>query len=166
MEPVVTLRDAVVRAGGRRLLGPVDLRVLAGERWVLLGPNGSGKTTLLTLAGARRQPSSGVVRVLGVTFGRGDLRSLHPRIGHCGHTLTEMMPPNLTVLDVVLTGKRSTLVTWFESIEDADRERAGQRPASGGQCSPGRRVATGAWLLDAPHATGQGIDIDINRKSA
>ena len=149
MEPVVTLRDAVVRAGGRRLLGPVDLRVLAGERWVLLGPNGSGKTTLLTLAGARRQPSSGVVRVLGVTFGRGDLRSLHPRIGHCGHTLTEMMPPNLTVLDVVLTGKRSTLVTWFESIEDADRERAGQRLAEVGaaelwrqpfaRCSQGER---------------------------
>jgi len=149
VEPVVTLRDAVVRAGGRRLLGPVDLRVLAGERWVLLGPNGSGKTTLLTLAGARRQPSSGVVRVLGVTFGRGDLRSLHPRIGHCGHTLTEMMPPNLTVLDVVLTGKRSTLVTWFESIEDADRERAGQRLAEVGaaelwrqpfaRCSQGER---------------------------
>lgn len=149
MEPVVTLHDAVVRAGGRRLLGPVDLRVLAGERWVLLGPNGSGKTTLLTLAGARRQPSSGVVRVLGVTFGRGDLRSLHPRIGHCGHTLTEMMPPNLTVLDVVLTGKRSTLVTWFESIEEADRERAGQRLAEVGaaelwrqpfaRCSQGER---------------------------
>lgn len=127
MEPVVTLEGAVVRAGGRRLLGPVDLRVRRGERWVLLGPNGSGKTTLLTLAGARRQPSAGVVRVLGITFGRGDIRSLHPRIGHCGHTLTEMMPPNLTVLDVVLTGKRSTLVTWFEPIDEADRERARRR---------------------------------------
>ncbi len=149
MEPVVTLEGAVVRAGGRRLLGPVDLQVYGGERWVLLGPNGSGKTTLLTLAGARRRPSSGVVRVLGITFGRGDIRTLHPRISHCGHTLTEMMPPNLTVLDVVLTGKRSTLVTWFERIEEADRERARRRLAEVGaeglwrqpfaRCSQGER---------------------------
>lgn len=149
MEPVVALQGAVVQANGRRLLGPVDLRVHAGERWVLLGPNGSGKTTLLTLAGARRQPSSGTVRVLGITFGRGDVRSLHPRIGHCGHTLTEMMPPNLSVLDVVLTGKRSTLVTWFEPIEEADREGARERLAEVGaaelwrqafaRCSQGER---------------------------
>ena len=149
MGPVVILEGVVVRVDGRRVLGPIDLRVRAGERWVLLGPNGSGKTTLLNVAGARRQPSEGSVQVLGVTFGRGDLRSLHPRIGHCGHTLTEMMPPKLTVLDVVLTGRRSTLVTWFDPIDSEDRERARSRLAevgvaelSGqvfGRCSQGER---------------------------
>ena len=149
MRPVVALEGIVVRADGRRLLGPVDLRVHAGERWVLLGPNGSGKTTLLTVAGARRQPSEGTAQVLGVTFGRGDLRTLHPRIGHCGHTLTEMMRPNLTVLDVVLTGRRSTLVTWFDPIDEDDRERGHARLAEVGvaelsdqvfaRCSQGER---------------------------
>lgn len=149
MAPVVSLEGVVVRVDGRRVLGPIDLRVRAGERWVMLGPNGSGKTTLLTVAGARRQPSEGNAQVLGVTFGRGDLRSLHPRIGHCGHTLTEMMPPNLTVLDVVLTGRRSTLVTWFDPIDAQDRERARSRLADAGvvelsrqafaRCSQGER---------------------------
>ena len=124
MRPIVILAGVIVRAQGRRLLGPVDLRIHAGERWVLLGPNGSGKTTLLTVAGARRQPSAGTARVLGITFGRGDLRTLHPRIGHCGHTLTEMMPANLTVLEVVLTGRRSTLVPWFDPVDEDARERA------------------------------------------
>jgi len=129
---IVVLRDAVVRIERRRVLGPVDLDVRSGERWVLLGPNGSGKTTLLGLAGARRQPTSGLVRVLGLTFGRADVRTLHPRIGHCSHTLTEMMPGNLSVLDVVLTGKRSALVTWFDLIDDEDRAKARERLAEVG----------------------------------
>jgi iron complex transport system ATP-binding protein len=147
--PVVNLEGVVVRIDGRRVLGPVDLRVHAGERWVLLGPNGSGKTTLLTVVGARRQPSEGIAQVLGVRFGRGDLRRLHPRIGHCGHTLTEMMRADLTVLDVVLTGRRSTLVTWFDPIDAEDRERARARLAEVGvaelsdqifaRCSQGER---------------------------
>ncbi|HSJ50859.1 MAG TPA: ATP-binding cassette domain-containing protein [Actinomycetota bacterium] len=129
---MLSLRGAEVRIGGRRILGPLDLDVRRGQRWVLLGPNGSGKTTLLTLAGARRHPSSGTVRVLGTTLGRGDVRRLHRRIGHCSHTLTEMMPPNLKVLDVVLTGKRSALVTWFEPLDDVDRATARERLAEVG----------------------------------
>ncbi|HEU4526627.1 MAG TPA: ATP-binding cassette domain-containing protein [Actinomycetota bacterium] len=123
----VVLSGVVVRLGGRRVLGPLDLDVGAGERWVLLGPNGSGKTTLLGVAGGRRQPSAGTARVLGVTFGRGDVRVLHPRIGHASHTLTEMMPAHVSVLDVVLTGKRSALVTWFEPFDDVDRAHALER---------------------------------------
>jgi iron complex transport system ATP-binding protein len=124
---VLVVRDAVVRIDGRRILGPVDLDVRSGERWVLLGPNGSGKTTLLSVVGARRQPTSGTVRVLGVTLGRGDVRTLHPRIGHCSHALTEKMPLHMSALDVVLTGKRSALVTWFDPIDDDDRARARAR---------------------------------------
>jgi iron complex transport system ATP-binding protein len=54
--PLVELRDVVVRIDGSTVLGPVSLSVLSGQRWVLLGPNGCGKTTLLTVVGARRQP--------------------------------------------------------------------------------------------------------------
>ena len=56
---VVELHDVVVRIDGRVVLGPISLRIDAGERWVLIGPNGGGKTTLLSIVGARRQPSSG-----------------------------------------------------------------------------------------------------------
>src|SRR5262245_31666020 len=75
-EPIAALEEVEVRVDGRRILGPVSMHVLPGERWTLLGPNGGGKTTLLSVLGARRQPSSGRARVLGTTFGRGDLRSM------------------------------------------------------------------------------------------
>jgi iron complex transport system ATP-binding protein len=126
-DPVVALRDVVVRIEGRAILGPVSITVDNGERWVLLGPNGSGKTTLLTVIGARRQPSSGTASVLGMTFGRGDIRTLHQDIGHSSHTLADMFRRGLRVIDVVLTGKRAVLSPWFQTYVDADLRRAEER---------------------------------------
>ncbi|HEX4941794.1 MAG TPA: ATP-binding cassette domain-containing protein [Actinomycetota bacterium] len=119
----VDLRQASVQIDGRTVLGPIDLRVGRGERWVLLGPNGGGKTTLLALAGARRQPSSGRVEVLGAALGRADVRAIHPRISHTSHVLAERMPPGLTVRTVVLTGKRATLSPWFQEFNEEDERR-------------------------------------------
>src|SRR4051812_42839318 len=113
-DPIVALEDATVRVEGSRILGPVSVRIGAGERWVLLGPNGGGKTTLLGVIGARRQPSSGSAQVLGVSFGHGDLRDLQRRIGHASHSLSDLFPQGLRVLDVVLTGTRSVLSPWFQ----------------------------------------------------
>jgi iron complex transport system ATP-binding protein len=120
----VEMREAQVRIEGRAVLGPIDLEVGRGERWVLLGPNGGGKTTFLSLAGARRQPSSGRVTVLGITLGTGDIRALHPRISHTSHVLAERMPPDLSVRTVVLTGKRATLSPWFQEFDEVDGRRA------------------------------------------
>jgi iron complex transport system ATP-binding protein len=120
----VELRQASVRIDGRTVLGPVDLRVARGERWVLLGPNGGGKTTLLALAGARRQPSSGRVEVLGAALGRADVRAIHPRISHTSHVLAERMPLGLTARTVVLTGKRAALSPWFQEFDGEDERRA------------------------------------------
>lgn len=121
---VVDLSDVVVRFDGRTVLGPVTLRIMPGERWVTLGPNGSGKTTLLSIVGARRQPSSGTARVLGLKFGRGDVRTLHDEIGHASHTLIEVFPPGMRVMDVVLTGRRGTLAPWFQRYDEVDRASA------------------------------------------
>jgi iron complex transport system ATP-binding protein len=118
------MRGATVRVGGRTILGPVDLRVGAGEHWVLLGPNGSGKTTLLALAGGWRQPSAGEVRVLGSRLGRIDLRGLRTRIGHVSHAVADRLRPELAVEDVVLTGKASVLETWWQDLTADDRTRA------------------------------------------
>ncbi|HET9671805.1 MAG TPA: ATP-binding cassette domain-containing protein, partial [Actinomycetota bacterium] len=120
----VRMRGAEVRIDGRTVLGPLDLAIGRGERWVLLGPNGSGKTTLLALAGARRQPSAGSVTVLGTTLGRGDVRRLHPRISHTSHVLVELIDPDLPAITVVLTGKRSTLSPWFQRFGPGDERRA------------------------------------------
>lgn len=131
-DDAVTLDAVEIRVNGRVILGPVDLRVDAGERWIVMGPNGSGKTTMLSVAGARRQPSRGTARILGLTLGRGDIRSIHPRIAHASHTLTELMPAHARVEDVVLAGKRSALAAWFESFDEGDRRRARTRLRSVG----------------------------------
>ncbi|MGH2672935.1 MAG: ABC transporter ATP-binding protein [Actinomycetota bacterium] len=139
------MRKAQVRIDGRVVLGPIDLVVGRGERWVLLGPNGGGKTTLLALAGARRQPSSGRVTVLGLTLGTADVRDLHPRISHTSHVLVERVPPDLSVRTVVLTGKRATLAPWFQEFDEADVRRAAallERVGCGHLAA--RRFATGS----------------------
>lgn len=115
-----------VRINGRTILGPVDLRVGEQEQWVLLGPNGSGKTTLLRLAGARRQPTAGVVRIFGERVGRTDIRALHPRIGHVSHSLADQLRASIGVLDVVLTGRDAALEPWMREFDDADRTRANE----------------------------------------
>jgi iron complex transport system ATP-binding protein len=115
----VELHDVEVRIGGRRILGPLDLRIEAGERWMLLGPNGSGKTTLLRVMGAWRHPSAGTATVLGRRLGRTDLRELRTEIGHVSHAVSDGLEPGLTTLQVVLTGRESTLAPWpFEVTEE------------------------------------------------
>jgi iron complex transport system ATP-binding protein len=120
----VTMDGVAVRINGRTILGPVDLRVGKQEQWVLLGPNGSGKTTLLRVAGARRQPTSGVVRIFGERVGRTDVRALHPRIGHVSHSLADQLRPSIRALDVVLTGRDAALEPWMRRFDDADRLHA------------------------------------------
>ena len=125
--PAIELDRVTVRIGGERVLGPVSLSIDAGQRWVLLGPNGGGKTTLLSVIGARLQPTSGAARVLGHTYGRADMRAVRGAIGHTSHTLSDLLPAGLRVLDVVLTGKEAMLAPWFQRYGDADRELAHRR---------------------------------------
>jgi iron complex transport system ATP-binding protein len=120
----VAMTGAEVRIGGRRIAGPLDLVIGAGERWALLGPNGSGKTTALSLMGARRQPSAGTVEVLEERLGRTDVRRLRPRIGHVSHRVADALRGDATVLDTVLTGRDATLVTWWQRFDDGDVARA------------------------------------------
>jgi iron complex transport system ATP-binding protein len=177
----VELDRITVRIGSRQLLRPLSIGIDAGQRWVLLGPNGGGKTTLLSVIGARLQPSSGTARVLGHTVGRADMRGVRGAIGHTSHTLSELMPPGLRVLDVVLTGKRAVLAPWFQRYDEADRDLAYRRLAEVGAadlaertfstCSQGERqrvllaramfADTSLLVLDEPCA---GLDLGARER--
>jgi ABC-type multidrug transport system ATPase subunit len=50
---------------GRNVLGPLDLRLDAGERLALTGPNGAGKSTLLRCIAGTLAPCSGTITVAG-----------------------------------------------------------------------------------------------------
>lgn len=129
MEPkgttdVVRIEDATIAIASNAILGPVSLTVRDGEAWAILGPNGSGKSTLLDLAGGIRHPSSGIVEIFGARLGSVDIRAIRARIGFVGHHVAEAIPTHLTVRDVVLTGKRSTLVPWMQTFDTDDRQLA------------------------------------------
>ncbi|SCE40072.1 zinc/manganese transport system ATP-binding protein [Streptomyces sp. DvalAA-14] len=69
--PVLELRDAAVRVGGRTLWSGVNARVDSGEFVAVLGPNGVGKSTLVKVALGLLPAAAGEVRVLGERPGRG-----------------------------------------------------------------------------------------------
>ena len=68
--------DIVVRAEGlakafeRPLFSRVDLQIVRGQRWGLIGPNGCGKSTLLRCLLGEERPDAGVVQLgAGVSVG-------------------------------------------------------------------------------------------------
>ena len=95
--------------------------VRPGEHWALLGPNGAGKSTTLAVVGATRHPSAGVAEVLGRRLGRTDLRELRTHIGVVDHALR--IPPDLSAVEVVLTGLSGTVQTLVEGYPADDHAR-------------------------------------------
>lgn len=64
------LEDVTVSYGGRSTVGPVSLRVDAGEAVALVGPSGAGKTTVLRLLAGTVAPTAGAVRLAGRDLAR------------------------------------------------------------------------------------------------
>jgi iron complex transport system ATP-binding protein len=118
---VLRLRGVGVVRPPATLLDGVDWSVGPGERWVVLGPNGSGKTTLLRIASLYLHPSAGSVEVLGHRLGRVDVRRLRTRIGLVSPALADMLRPEITALDAVMTAREAALEPWWHSYGPDDR---------------------------------------------
>lgn len=134
MTLVLEFADVVVRRHTRNIIDHLDWSVDDDQRWVILGPNGAGKTTILQLASTLLHPTSGTVTILDEQLGRSDVFELRPRIGFASSAMARRVPPEETVLDVVLTAAFSVLGRWNEQYESIDERRA-------------RRVL-GEWKLD------------------
>lgn len=124
MPEVLEFSDVVVRRNARDIVAGLDWTVADDERWVILGPNGAGKTTVLQLADTLLHPTSGAVTILGERMGRTDVFELRPRIGFASSAMARRMPPEETVLNVVLTAAYSVMGRWREQYEDIDERRA------------------------------------------
>ncbi|HTZ44318.1 MAG TPA: metal ABC transporter ATP-binding protein [Jatrophihabitans sp.] len=72
--PVVRLRNAAARVGGRAIWSGVDLTVRPAEFVAVLGPNGAGKSTLLKTILGLHPAADGVVEVLGEPAGQRNAR--------------------------------------------------------------------------------------------
>ncbi|MBY0286147.1 MAG: ABC transporter ATP-binding protein [Mycobacteriaceae bacterium] len=113
-----------LRRGGRVLVGPITWSVELDERWVVIGPNGAGKTSLLRIAAAMEHPSSGTALVLGERLGRTDMAELRSRVGLSSSALSQRVPDDEVVRDLVVSAGYSVMGRWRERYDDIDYEQA------------------------------------------
>jgi iron complex transport system ATP-binding protein len=91
----------------------------------ILGPNGSGKSTLTRIIAGHLWPTVGQVKVLGEAFGQVDLHALRRDLRLVQSNSPVEMDPDLTTLEVVLTGFFGTL-GLYDPVLVSMRERAGE----------------------------------------
>ena len=83
-EPVIEISHVATKFGDHVVHEDIELNVLRGEIFALVGGSGSGKSTLLREMILLHQPDSGSIRVLGVDLQAIDeaaAQALRPRIG-------------------------------------------------------------------------------------
>ena len=117
MKTLLDVRSLDVTVGTACVCTDLELRILAGQSWALLGRNGVGKTTLLHhLAGLRRGPG-GSIRLHGDPIGELDARSRARRVAvllqHSGRGF------GASVLETVLNGRHPHLGRFgWEGADD------------------------------------------------
>jgi iron complex transport system ATP-binding protein len=107
-------------AGGRRILGPLELSILAGESLAVVGPNGAGKTTLLRLLAGVLRPSTGRLTWRGRRYEDLGPRALARHIGYLPQGQDEAIP--LTVGDMARLARHPHRAPWSLGLGPADRE--------------------------------------------
>ncbi len=124
MTPAIALSDVTVVRGQREILSHVTWTVTEGQRWVVMGPNGAGKTTLMQICSGYMHPTSGSATILGNTLGATNVRELRPRIGISSAATANLLPPQESVSDAVVTAAHGVSGRWRERYDQVDHDRA------------------------------------------
>jgi heme ABC exporter ATP-binding subunit CcmA len=114
MSSVVAASGLVQVFGHHRVLGPIDLRLGAGERVAVLGDNGAGKTTLLRILATVARPAAGRLELFGLDASTRRDR-VRARLGYLGHR---------TGLYAALTAREN--LEFFATLHDLERRRVGE----------------------------------------
>ena len=127
MTPALHLAGVTLVRDGATILNDITWNVQRHQRWVVLGPNGSGKTSLLRIASLYLHPSAGEVAIDGGFLGRVDVRALRTRIGLASPAFGDLLRPQLTGTEVVMTARFAALEPWWHTYEADDRQQARDR---------------------------------------
>ena len=109
---ILGLSNVSLAIDGKKIIRDLSWQVREGENWVLVGPNGAGKTTLLGILNGYHWPSGGRATVLGKDFGSFDLRELRKRIGFVSSYISDWIPEEERVIDVVVSGRYASIRLW------------------------------------------------------
>jgi len=98
--PLLEIQGLTKFFGGLRAVGDLTMTVRKGELAGLIGPNGAGKTTVFNMISGLYVPSSGDIRLQGIsTVGMESFEVTRLGIGRTFQNIR--LFPNLTVLDNV-----------------------------------------------------------------
>lgn len=122
MATIIDICDLRVWGGRQLILDGVSWRVKRGEHWVILGANGSGKTSLLNTLTAYLTPGGGKVEVLGQIYGKSNWRELRKHIGIVSSSLRQLIPPQETAMETILSGKEAMIGMWGKSSTSERRD--------------------------------------------
>jgi iron complex transport system ATP-binding protein len=121
-EKWICLEDVSFVRRQRLILDRISWDIHRGNNWVVIGANGSGKTTLLRLLAGYLWPTQGSITVLGEEFGHTDVRELRKKIGWVGSFLEAQIPPSMSPLDLIVSGKFAS-IGIFESPKEEDYQQ-------------------------------------------
>lgn len=106
-EIIIETKNLWFSYNGQQVLRKVNLAVPRGDFLVIIGPNGGGKTTLLKLMLGLLKPDKGTIAV----FGLSAKESVH-RIGYVPQNVHANRTFPISVLDVVMMGRRRAAIGW------------------------------------------------------
>ncbi len=95
-EPALNLEGVTKRYRSLIALDGIDLKVVPGERFGLIGPDGAGKTTLMRILCGLLLPDAGTFSVLGF-HGIKEIKAIKRRIGYMPQKFS--LYPDLTVAE-------------------------------------------------------------------
>lgn len=145
--PVFEMENVSVQRGGRKILEDINWKVEKGQNWVVIGGNGSGKTSLLNVLMGYLTPTTGEVHMRGredaVNSASQSWDDWRKRIGFVSSSISQLVDPAETGLDIVLAG-RHAMVNYWQKSDDPKEIKAAEKALEKVNCTS---------LRDQPWAT-------------
>lgn len=120
--PVIEINDLWFRRNGEEILEGINLRVMPGDVYAILGPNGGGKTTLLKVILGLIPPDRGSVRILG-----GLPNEKRQLLGYVPQLATFDFHYPISVREMVqsgLLGRKTGILKTFTAADTARADKA------------------------------------------